>query len=149
MARWQDGKIGVCVVILTLMLLAACGEKGRESADRLRGDEVVLATVMDLDSTNLAAFCEAGSVAILEFGGKRCISCMEMRENFEELRKDYPALRIGFVYWEDSPELFETWEIGLIPAQVVLNKDGNEVTRHTGVWEVDEMRAAVRHISSP
>jgi hypothetical protein len=126
------------------LLFGACGS-GEGDASR-EAEAVVLQAVMDLDSLSIGAFMAAGTPAILEFGGKRCISCMQMRDNLEELRDRYPALRVGYVYWEDSPELFGTWDIGVIPVQVLLDADGREQARHVGVWEVEEMAAALTRV---
>ncbi len=134
------------VVLLAAVLLVACGGKeqgGKEGAD---APEVELTVVMDLDSTTITRFREAGTPAILEFGGHRCVSCEQMKSNFAELREHYPKLRIGYVYWEDSPRLFDAWNIGLIPAQVVLDDEGKEITRHTGVWDVEEMKNVVERL---
>lgn len=94
-----------------------------------------------LDAQGIDAFLAASGTALIEFGGKRCVSCLEMRHNLEELQKKKPTLRIGFVYWEDSPELFERWKIGVIPVQIIFGDDGREMKRHRGVWETEEMLA--------
>ena len=133
----------MAVLLMALLLLIGCGG---EQAEHQQTTERQLTAVMDLDSTTIAAFTSEGTPAILEFGGKRCVSCMQMRSNFETLRESRPALRVGYVYWEDSPELFETWEIGLIPVQVVIDGDGRERDRHVGVWEVEEMEAALTRV---
>ncbi len=94
-----------------------------------------------LDAQDIDDFLAEGGTALIEFGGKRCVSCLEMRRNLEELQKKKPTLRIGFVYWEDSPELFDRWKIGVIPVQIIFGDDGREIQRHRGVWETEEMLA--------
>ncbi len=123
-----------------VLLLGGCRDGKEDHSDAAVRP---LTAVMDLDSLNIEAFCAAGTPAILEFGGKRCISCMQMRENLRELRGKRRELRVGYVYWEDSPELFERWDIGLIPVQVILDAEGRERARHIGVWEVEEMQEAL------
>jgi hypothetical protein len=144
MTRFEPGKVAGISMLLVSMLLTGCG--GDKQCVVTDGKPVELTMVMDLDSTSIAAFCEAGTTAILEFGGKRCISCMEMRGNLEDLRTQYPSLRVGYVYWEVSPELFEKWDVGLIPAQIVLDASGKEISRHKGIWEVAEMQAVIQTI---
>lgn len=134
--------------VLLLLLVSACGGKESDREGETTASEVVLTVEMDLDSTTITRFCKEGTPAILAFGGKRCISCAKMRENFAKLRERYPELRIGYVYWEDSPRLFDAWDIGLIPAQVVLDSSGTEITRHTGVWAVEEMDRTIRELYS-
>jgi len=135
-------KLHIAVLFLVaVLLLAACGNKQGDAPPRT--EALVLTAVMDLDSLSIDAFTAEGTPAILEFGGKRCISCMQMRGNLEELRERHPALRVGYVYWEDSPELFEEWEIGVIPVQIIIDADGREQARHVGVWEVEEMASAL------
>jgi hypothetical protein len=98
----------------------------------------------DLDSTRIQGFIAGRQPVLLEFGGHRCISCMTMRRHLSAVAAKHPSLRIGFVYWEDSPELLEQWGVDMIPAQVLLNSAGAEVHRHVGVWEPGEIEGALR-----
>jgi hypothetical protein len=133
----------VLALLLGLLLMAACGDGKQQHSDTEAQPPDLSGSMLELTEETIDAFVDAGGLMLLEFGGKRCISCLHMRENLEELQTRMPALRIGFVYWEDSPELFESWAIELVPAQIILDTHGQVVLRHRGVWSVAEMEEAL------
>jgi len=51
------------------------------------------------------------------------------------------CVRIACVFWEDDPELFEKYNIGVIPVQVIFDEYGEEVFRHVGALDEDELHA--------
>ena len=125
------------------LFLAGCGSRSPES-DGLqvpRGEDSV--RIRSLDTEGLKAFLGERGPALLEFGGHRCISCVTMRGYLQEIGKSYPSLRIGCVYWEDTPELLTEWKIGIIPAQILFDEEGREILRHVGVWEIEEIEDAL------
>ena len=127
----------------TVLLLtgSGCGEGVREEADdAARNGSTTRLITLHVDS--FEAFLREGGPSLVEFGGKRCLPCMEMRGILEEIGAERPDLRLGIVFWEDDPELFAKWNVPLIPAQIVF--DGTrEVTRHRGSWERDSVLAVI------
>lgn len=149
------------LLLVPSLLLHACGggEEGKTPPASAQGAprgsaaeasvdsaRVRTARVLDLDSTTIDVFRAGTGVVVLEFGGRRCIACNEMRSNLTELQTKRSDIRVGFVYWEESPELFERWKVGLIPAQVVLDAAGDERLRHQGVWETESMFTALKDL---
>ncbi len=149
------------LLLAPILFLHACGggEEGKpppasaQGAHRGSTAEATVDTarvrdarVLDLDSTTIDVFRAGTGVVVLEFGGRRCIACNEMRNNLTELQTKRSDIRVGFVYWEESPELFDRWKIGLIPAQVVFDGAGDERLRHQGVWETDSMLTALQDL---
>ena len=55
-------------------------------------------------------------------------------------------MRLGIVFWEDNPEMFEEWNVPLIPAQIIFDADGREVTRHRGSWAIDSLLAHIDNL---
>jgi thioredoxin 1 len=129
-------------LLAAALLLAAvgCGNADDSRGDRDAGTNSDSSRIVALGAGNIENFLAAGGPALIEFGGKRCLPCMEMRDILEEVGAARPDLRIGIVFWEDDPELFEKWKVPLIPAQIVF--DGTrEVQRHRGTWERDTLLA--------
>ncbi|MFZ1728926.1 MAG: thioredoxin family protein [Bacteroidota bacterium] len=134
----------VRIAIFLLILLTAansCGKKDRAASEE--GEAASSSKILTLDAGSMDAFLAAGGPAIIEFGGKRCLPCMEMRKTLDKLGELRKGVRLGIVYWEDNPELFEKWKVGLIPAQIVFDGSGREVTRHRGSWELDSLLAQI------
>lgn len=130
------------LAFVLLLTTAGCGNADDARAGRDAAKQADSSRIVTLDAGSVDAFLAAGGPALIEFGGKRCIPCMEMREVLEEVGAARPDLRIGIVFWEDDPELFEKWKVPLIPAQIVFD-GGREVQRHRGTWERDTLLAAL------
>ncbi|MDX9759066.1 MAG: thioredoxin family protein [Bacteroidota bacterium] len=121
-----------------LLTLTGCGNADDAHGGEAAGTKADSTRIVTLGANNIEEFLAAGGPALIEFGGKRCIPCMEMRDILEDVGATRPDLRIGIVFWEEDPELFEQWKVPLIPAQIVF--DGNrEVQRHRGTWERDTL----------
>lgn len=128
--------------MLTMVLIgSSCGERsGDEAGETARSSDSTRLVTLRADS--FEAFLRKGGPVLIEFGGKRCRPCMEMRHVLEEVGGLRPDLRLGIVFWEDDPELFAKWDVPLIPAQIIFD-DGRELTRHRGGWERDSVLAVV------
>lgn len=123
-----------------LLVMAGCGNTDDARGGRDETTKAGSARIVTLGARGMDGFLAAGGPALIEFGGKRCLPCMEMRGILEEVGAARPDLRIGIVFWEDDPELFDQWKVSLIPAQLVF--DGTrEVARHRGTWERDTLLA--------
>ena len=61
----------------------------------------------------------------------------------DELRTTHDcALEVEFIDVWDNPDEGERFDVTMIPTQVLLAPDGKEITRHTGFWSADSIRAA-------
>ena len=123
-----------------LLTTAGCGNADDSRAGRDARTHADNSRIVTLGAASIEDFLAAGGPALIEFGGKRCLPCMEMRGILEEVGAARPDLRIGIVFWEDDPELFEKLKVPLIPAQIVFD-GGREVQRHRGTWERDTLLA--------
>jgi thioredoxin 1 len=130
------------LLFLLLIFAAACGEQ-----KALDDKNPAHSVIVPLKADTMQEFLTAGSASVVEFGGKRCLPCMEMRGILEELARRRPDIRIGIVFWEDAPELFAKWEVTLIPAQIIFDAGGREVARHRGVWELEDMLEKISKVS--
>jgi thiol-disulfide isomerase/thioredoxin len=78
----------------------------------------------------------------LEFGAVGCSSCRHMEPILAAIRKEYPS-KINVIFHNLLTEqgLIHSKAFGvlMIPTQVILNRKGIEIFRHTGTIEKDEL----------
>jgi len=78
--------------------------------------------------------------ALYEFGAKYCIPCKEMQLVMADLKPQYGGqVELRMVYADEERPLFEQYHIMLIPTQVFLNAEGQEVDRHIGALPKEEV----------
>ncbi len=75
----------------------------------------------------------AGLPTLVEVGSTTCIPCKEMAPILKQLAADYAgSLRVESIDVAKTPELGEAFNVLIIPTQVFLNADGEELFRHEG-----------------
>jgi thiol-disulfide isomerase/thioredoxin len=146
---WTNSHIAVLILLLPLVIGCSRSNDSHEQKETTAADTdhpVVIpddrapaSVIKPLENETLDSFLNAGGPSLIEFGGKNCIPCRNMREILEEFASLRPDVRLGIVFWEDSPELFGRWNITAIPAQVVFDQNGRERTRHQGIWSLEEL----------
>jgi thioredoxin 1 len=74
-----------------------------------------------------------GMVTMIDLGADKCIPCRMMKPILKEVREEYKgkAAIIFIDVWE-NPKVGRSFGIRAIPTQIFYDKNGKEVTRHTG-----------------
>jgi thioredoxin 1 len=83
----------------------------------------------------LSAILESDLPKVLDFGRGKCIPCKKMAPILHELAEEYEgraAIRIIDIGETEGREFSKQFSIQLIPTQVFLDGEGNEVWRHEG-----------------
>ncbi len=84
----------------------------------------------------------SGKPVFIEIGAKSCIPCQMMQKVMDELRTNYPG-KLDIVFHDleidDSPA--QKYGISVIPTQVLLSPEGEELFRHEGFYPTDEIVA--------
>lgn len=81
-----------------------------------------------------------GKPALYEFGAKTCLPCIQMQKVMAELQVSHgEQVEFRMVYADEERDLFREYKIMLIPTQVFLNADGQEVDRHIGALTKEEV----------
>lgn len=78
----------------------------------------------------------------LEFGAKGCISCKKMEQVMEDIKEKYPhTINVRFmnVTQTSSQKLTQHFGISTIPTQVILDRNGKEIFRHSGYISSEEL----------
>lgn len=78
--------------------------------------------------------------ALYEFGAKTCLPCIQMQKVMAELQASHgDQVEFRMVYADEARDLFRQYRIMLIPTQVFLNAEGQEVDRHIGPLTKEEV----------
>ncbi|MFC2005422.1 thioredoxin family protein [Chloroflexota bacterium] len=94
----------------------------------------------DLTSTSLKQAVSNGKPTLAEFGRGICIPCKEMKPILEELSIEYKGkLNVVIVEVDDNVDLTRQFGIMMIPTQIFLDSDGEEVFRHVGFYPKEEI----------
>lgn len=83
---------------------------------------------------------------LLEFGASNCSACRQMEKVLAELRTTFSTeLNIDFINITQKEGLATGRKFGLvmIPMQVLLNKEGKVVYRHTGFIGTGELSVQI------
>jgi|UniRef100_A0A7C5AKG7 thioredoxin 1 len=81
-----------------------------------------------------------GKPAVYEFGAKTCVPCIQMQQVMAELKASHgDRVEFRMVYVDENRDLFLRYRIMLIPTQVFLNAQGEEVDRHVGALTKEEL----------
>ena len=96
----------------------------------------------DLTSTSLEQAISNGKPTLAEFGRGVCIPCKEMKPILEELSVEYKGkLNVVIVEVDDNIDLPRQFGIMMIPTQIFLDSEGEEVFRHIGFYPKEEIIA--------
>jgi len=89
------------------------------------------------------AFTPTDRPTLVELGSDQCTSCRAMIPVLEELRSAHAcSLEVRFAAVWQAPEAAKPFAVKVIPTQVLLAPDGQEIARHTGFWPADAIRGA-------
>jgi peptidylprolyl isomerase len=100
-----------------------------------------------LSSMTLGEALSSGKVTLAEFGSNTCIPCKQMKPILEDLAAIYEdTVNVLLVEVYDNMELTRQYEILGIPTQILFDQYGREVTRHTGVWAMNDIILQLKKI---
>ena len=119
--------IGLLMIVIMGSMLGSCSESESDNADRQ-------SLKKELSESPLITFVELGSV--------NCIPCRQMQPVMAAIEKKYGSqIKIIFydVWKADQKKYAAEYGIRLIPTQVFLNKQGQEIMRHEGFFPEQEI----------
>ena len=130
-------------VVVSLLILIfsgsfysqSSGEQANElkSGQKAKSEENLIISSAQLDFSK-------HKVTFIELGADRCIPCKAMQQIMREIAEEY-AGKIQVVFydvWKD-PNSGRKYGIQLIPTQVFIDKNGDEIFRHVGFYAKDEI----------
>jgi FKBP-type peptidyl-prolyl cis-trans isomerase 2 len=100
---------------------------------------------LDLASIPLMQVLGNGKPTLAEFGASTCIPCKQMKPILEQLAIEYEGkLNVVIVEVYEQMELTRSYSIITIPTQIVFDSSGKEITRHIGLWPMEEIVAQLK-----
>jgi thioredoxin 1 len=72
---------------------------------------------------------------LVDLGASKCVPCKMMAPILEELRKEYDGrLEVTFIDVWQNPDAGKAYRVEMIPTQIFLDANGQELFRHTGFF---------------
>lgn len=109
--------------------------------------DIVNATEASIDSLyNYEKNYSSFRITFLEFGSKGCVSCKRMEKVMEEIEALFPdEVNVVFhnVMLPENKKLMKFYGIVAIPSQILLNRSGKEVFRHTGYISTEKLSGEI------
>ena len=84
--------------------------------------------------------CVPYEMTFIEFGSVNCIPCKKMQPVMKSIREKYQGkVKVIFCDTRKNRELAQAYKIWIIPTQVFIDADGDEVMRHKGFFPEDKI----------
>ena len=91
-----------------------------------------------------------GLPVFVDFGKTSCKPCKMMVPVLDSLTKKYKGtLEVVFVHVDEEKEYAMKMGATMIPTQVLIDKDGKEVSRHVGYIPVEDCEKMIGNIAAP
>jgi thioredoxin 1 len=79
-------------------------------------------------------------VTFIELGADKCIPCKAMQPVMREIAQEYKGtIQVVFYDVWKTPKYAKDYGIQMIPTQVFIDKNGDEIFRHVGFYAKDEI----------
>lgn len=136
----QHNPFFLYVLIFLLLLNIACGQEENKSKSEKLEQESSSTRSQVLVTNDLEINFSKHKVTFIELGADRCIPCKAMQPIMKEIAEEY-AGKIQVVFydvWKD-PQPARHYRIQLIPTQVFIDQEGEEIFRHVGYFPKEEI----------
>jgi thioredoxin 1 len=131
-------KLSIALVIIVSYSLF-CSQNSRDQAtepnsqQNAKNEENLIITDEQLDFSK-------HKVTFIELGADRCIPCKAMQPVMREIAQEYKGtIQVVFYDVWKTPKYAKDYGIQMIPTQVFIDKNGEEIFRHVGFYAKDEI----------
>lgn len=92
----------------------------------------------------------SGLPGLVEFGSDECDACRRMGPVLEEVTKRYQGrLEVVLVDTNDYPAEAQKWRLRLIPTQILISPQGEELWRHEGYISLTDLQQVLQEHLPP
>lgn len=135
----------VPVALLAVVGLVIISGTNKESRFLQSEDQVI--EVSFITGDEIPALLANGRYSMIEFGGRSCIPCKQMQPILAELISAYgEVIDIVNLYLDDDFAPADSFDIYLLPTQVIFDRNGEELSRHMGIWPKSEVEEEYRRL---
>jgi len=134
--------------VITLLILISgtlfCSQNSGEqasdqkSAQQLKSEENLIINDEQLDFSK-------HKVTFIELGADKCIPCKAMQPVMREIAQEYKGtIQVVFYDVWKIPKYAKDYGVQMIPTQVFIDKNGDEIFRHVGFYAKDDIIKMLR-----
>jgi thiol-disulfide isomerase/thioredoxin len=138
--------IGLTALLLVVVLATAFGVVRRRRSGRLRPPLAQGAT--RLTATDLRTESLGDRATLVHFSSAFCRPCVAVRHVLHDVAERVPGVRAVEVDAESQLDLVRRLNVASTPTTLLLDKDGVERKRATGVPKRQEVLAALNNVVS-
>ena len=136
-------QLTIVLLILVSFSLFCSQNNGEQAAEpnsqqNTKNEENLIITDEQLDFSK-------HTVTFIELGADRCIPCKAMQPIMREIAQEYKGtIQVVFYDVWKTPKYAKDYGIQMIPTQVFMDKNGEEIFRHVGFYAKDEIIAMLK-----
>ena len=135
----------VPVALLAIVGLVIISGTNKESRSLQFKDQIT--EVSFITGDEIPALLANGRYSMIEFGGRSCTPCKQMQPILAELIAAHgEVIDIVNLYLDDDFAPADSFDVYLLPTQVIFSKDGEELSRHLGIWLKSEVEEEYRRL---
>ncbi len=129
--------------VVTLLILifstSLCSHTSGEQANEPKTEQKAKSEENLIISSEQLDFSKH-KVTFIELGADRCIPCKAMQPVMREISQKYKGtIQVVFYDVWKTPKYAKDYGIKMIPTQVFIDKNGDEIFRHVGFFAKDEI----------
>jgi len=131
-------KLTITLLILVFCSLF-CSQNGTEQANELKTVQADKSQENLIISDEQLDFSKH-KVTFIELGADRCIPCKAMQPVMREIAQEYKGtIQVVFYDVWKTPKYAKDYGIQMIPTQVFIDKNGEEIFRHVGFFPKEDI----------
>ena len=131
-------KLKIALLILVSYSLFCSQNNGEQANEpnteqKAKNEENLIITDEQLDFS-------MHKVTFIELGADKCIPCKAMQPVMREVAQEYKGtIQVVFYDVWKTPKYAKDYGIRMIPTQVFINKNGEEIFRHVGFFPKEDI----------
>lgn len=149
----KNKKIILLITVLIISLLFIGKDKINcfVTNYKLRNSNIIINKpdkVIFLEQFNNTNNSKSFNLSLVELGGRGCKPCMRMDTVLSELKNIYNDdinIKIIRVTDKENRKIAKYFGVNAIPTQIIIDKNGNEIFRHTGFISIKELETIINN----